>query len=772
MKRQIKLDETASLTLKQRLREGLLITSSAFALFLLFAFWTYDPHDTVNHSANIAGHFGDALAHRFFTAIGSLAYLFPVLLFYGGWQGFKGRSLQPQGSYTFILLRLFAFLIVFVAACGLANLYSTHAIHGYTPGGKLGSLVTNNFVAQFNRIGSTLFLSALLLASITLATGFSWVNSLNRIGQSLRSMFSKIKASIHAFLVQLKKKRAEQKQKVAPIIMTNKAHRATAEVVRKTTPTFSPPQKIEEVVNDSATIKAPVPIKPYSPPPMTPIPKKVSCAELPELNLLERPQASGKEGYSREELEQLSREVELRLKDFGIQVEVVAVHPGPVVTRFEMQPAAGIKVSRITGLAKDLARSLSVISVRIVEVIPGKSVVGLEVPNKHREIVRLSEILSSSVYQQARSPLSLGLGKDIAGHPVVVDLGKMPHLLVAGTTGSGKSVGLNAMLLSILYKALPQEVRLIMIDPKMLELAIYEGIPHLLAPVVTDMKEAANALRWCVAEMERRYKLMAHLGVRNLGGYNQKIQEALDQNSPICDPFWNPEQGGTPENLAKLPYIIVLIDEFADMMMVVGKKVEELIARIAQKARAAGIHLILATQRPSVDVITGLIKANIPTRIAFQVSSKIDSRTILDQQGADQLLGHGDMLYLAPGTGVPIRVHGAFVADQEVHDVVSALKKLGTPDYKLDLSQAGLESSELGTELMEGEGGEKDVLYDQAVQIVLETRRASISNVQRRLKIGYNRAARLMEDMEKAGLVSAMESNGNREVLVPDRINE
>lgn len=772
MKRQTKLDETASLTLKQRLREGLLITSSAFALFLLLAFWTYDPHDTVTHSANIAGHFGDALAHRFFTAIGSLAYLFPVLLFYGGWQGFKGRPLQPQGSYTFILLRLFAFLIVFVAACGLANLYSTQAIHGYTPGGRLGSLVTNNFVAQFNRIGSTLFLSALLLASITLATGFSWVNSLNRIGQYLRSVISRTKAHIHSFLEQLKKKRAEQKQKVAPIIMANKTNRATAEVVRKTTPTFSPPQKIEETVNDSAPMKAPVPIKPYAPPPMAPIPKKVSRAELPELNLLERPEASGKEGYSREELEQLSREVELRLKDFGIQVEVVAVHPGPVVTRFEMQPAAGIKVSRITGLAKDLARSLSVISVRIVEVIPGKSVVGLEVPNKHREIVRLSEILSSSVYQQARSPLSLGLGKDIAGHPVVVDLGKMPHLLVAGTTGSGKSVGLNAMLLSILYKALPQEVRLIMIDPKMLELAIYEGIPHLLAPVVTDMKEAANALRWCVAEMERRYKLMAHLGVRNLGGYNQKIQEALDQNSPICDPFWNPEQGGAPENLAKLPYIIVLIDEFADMMMVVGKKVEELIARIAQKARAAGIHLILATQRPSVDVITGLIKANIPTRIAFQVSSKIDSRTILDQQGADQLLGHGDMLYLAPGTGVPIRVHGAFVADQEVHDVVSALKKLGAPDYKLDLSQASLESSELGSELMEGEGGEKDVLYDQAVQIVLETRRASISNVQRRLKIGYNRAARLMEDMEKAGLVSAMESNGNREVLVPDRINE
>ena len=436
-----------------------------------------------------------------------------------------------------------------------------------------------------------------------------------------------------------------------------------------------------------------------------------------------------------------------------------------------MQPAAGIKVSRITGLAKDLARSLSVVSVRIVEVIPGKSVIGLEVPNKHREIVRLSEILSSTAYQHARSPLSLALGKDIAGHPVIVDLGKMPHLLVAGTTGSGKSVGLNAMLLSILYKTTPEQVRLIMIDPKMLELAIYEGIPHLLAPVVTDMKEAANALRWCVAEMERRYKLMANLGVRNLAGHNQKIQEANDKGQTLYNPFWSPEQSDKAEPLVHLPYIIVLIDEFADMIMVVGKKVEELIARIAQKARAAGIHLILATQRPSVDVITGLIKANIPTRISFQVSSKIDSRTILDQQGAEQLLGHGDMLYLAPGTGVPIRVHGAFVADQEVHHVVNALKQSGTPEYGLDLTKINLnEGSDL--EFSDSNCGEKDALYDQAVQIVIETRRASISSIQRRLKIGYNRAARLMEDMEKAGLVSAMESNGNREILIPDRLKE
>jgi S-DNA-T family DNA segregation ATPase FtsK/SpoIIIE len=543
------------------------------------------------------------------------------------------------------------------------------------------------------------------------------------------------------------------------------------------TPSNKPSPQFNAIINPpisdiEETHHNPLSIKSYSSPTTIVSSKKIITeSSLPSLTLLDPAEKSSKEGYTREELEQLSRDVELRLKDFGIQVQVVAVHPGPVVTRFEMQPAAGIKVSRITGLAKDLARSLSVVSVRIVEVIPGKSVIGLEVPNKHREIVRLSEILSSTAYQHARSSLSLALGKDIAGHPVIVDLGKMPHLLVAGTTGSGKSVGLNAMLLSILYKATPLQVRLIMIDPKMLELAIYEGIPHLLAPVVTDMKEAANALRWCVAEMERRYKLMANLGVRNLAGHNQKVQDAIDKGQPLNNPFWNPEQGGKAEPLAHLPYIVVLIDEFADMMMVVGKKVEELIARIAQKARAAGIHLILATQRPSVDVITGLIKANIPTRISFQVSSKIDSRTILDQQGADQLLGHGDMLYLAPGTGVPIRVHGAFVADQEVHQVVRALKKSGTPEYMLDLSQANLnEGSDL--DFFDNNSGEKDVLYDQAVQIVVETRRASISSIQRRLKIGYNRAARLMEDMEKAGLVSAMESNGNREILIPDRLNE
>ena len=767
MKRQTRIEETTHLNLKQRLREGLLITSGAIAIFLFLALWTYHPNAHRTASMNVAGHLGDALARLFFSWIGSLAYLLPALLLYCGWQGFKGPYNHTRINYPFLVLRSIGFIVVFTAACGLATLHSKHAIHGYTPGGILGVVVTKNFITQFNVVGSTVFLLALLLASTTLATGFSWMNNLHRLAHQFSVMSTQCYEAIKQLFNNLQKRFIKKSSitiasKLNPISSTNNKQLQPHTIVT--------PPLYEAALS---THRPPVPIKPYSPPTtINPNKTVIANASLPSLSLLDPAETSSKEGYSREELEQLSRNVELRLKDFSIQVHVVAVHPGPVVTRFEMQPAAGIKVSRITGLAKDLARSLSVISVRIVEVIPGKSVVGLEVPNKHREIVRLSEILTSSCYQQARSPLSLALGKDIAGHPVIVDLGKMPHLLVAGTTGSGKSVGLNAMLLSILYKATPQEVRLIMIDPKMLELAIYEGIPHLLTPVVTDMKEAANALRWCVAEMDRRYKLMANLGVRNLVGYNQKVQEAETKGQPLSDPFWTSDQERQAELLTQLPYIIVLIDEFADMMMVVGKKVEELIARIAQKARAAGIHLILATQRPSVDVITGLIKANIPTRIAFQVSSKIDSRTILDQQGADQLLGYGDMLYLAPGTGLPIRVHGAFVADQEVHDVVNALKQSGTPEYSLDLSQVSPDAPDADTECADNSWGEKDALYDQAVQIILETRRASISSIQRRLKIGYNRAARLMEDMEKAGLVSAMENNGNREILVPDRLNE
>lgn len=499
-----------------------------------------------------------------------------------------------------------------------------------------------------------------------------------------------------------------------------------------------------------------------------------SDGPLPSLELLDLAEAKSNLGYSKETLEYMSRLLEEKLADFGVKAEVVEVNPGPVITRFEIQPAPGVKVSKISNLAKDLARSLAVLSVRVVEVIPGKSVVGIEIPNEHREIVRFRSVLQSKEYDESDSPVTLALGNDIAGDPVVVNLAKMPHLLVAGTTGSGKSVGVNSMILSMLFKAQPDEVRFIMVDPKMLELSIYDGIPHLLTPVVTDMKEAANALRWCVAEMERRYKLMAKMGVRNVAGFNRKVKDAIEKGEPLLDPLWQPdlhvldEEQHRPE-LITLPFIVVIIDEFADMMMIVGKKVEELIARIAQKARAAGIHLILATQRPSVDVITGLIKANVPTRISFQVSSKIDSRTVLDQGGAEQLLGHGDMLYMPPGTSVPIRVHGAFVDDHEVHKVVDDWKRRGEPNYLEDVLSGGESNDPIAAAFNDdgSTGNEQDALFDEAVAFVTETRRVSISSVQRKLKVGYNRAANLVEAMEQAGVVSSAGHNGSREVLAP-----
>ncbi|MDO9312774.1 MAG: DNA translocase FtsK, partial [Nitrosomonas sp.] len=488
---------------------------------------------------------------------------------------------------------------------------------------------------------------------------------------------------------------------------------------------------------------------------------------LPPLHLLDEPEKDF-EVLSKETIEFTSRLIERKLKEFGVDVKVVAAFPGPVITRYEIEPAVGVKGNQVINLIKDLARALSVASIRVVETIPGKTSMGLEIPNPKRQIVRLQEILSSQVYADSASPLTIALGKDISGRPVVSDLAKMPHALVAGTTGSGKSVAINAVILSLVYKTTPDQTRLILIDPKMLELSVYEGIPHLLTPVVTDMREAASALRWCVNEMERRYKLMSALGVRNLGGYNQKIRDAAKNEEPVVDPFAPPE---APEYLEELPLIVVVIDELADLMMVAGKKVEHLIARLAQKARASGIHLLLATQRPSVDVITGLIKANIPTRIAFQVSSKIDSRTILDQMGAEALLGQGDMLYLPPGSGYPQRIHGAFVADHEVHRVVEYLKEHGEPNYIEDILKIDDEESDAGNslDLKKPAEGEADPLYDEAVAIVIKTRRASISLVQRNLRIGYNRAARLIEEMERTGLVSSMQSNGNREVLAPAR---
>ena len=492
-------------------------------------------------------------------------------------------------------------------------------------------------------------------------------------------------------------------------------------------------------------------------------------SRLPQVDLLDGAVAR-QDTVSPDTLEMTSRMIEKKLKDFGVEVRVVAASPGPVITRYEIEPATGVKGSQVVNLAKDLARSLSLVSIRVVETIPGKNYMALELPNAKRQTIRLSEILGSDVYNEAKSMLTMGLGKDIVGNPVVADLAKMPHVLVAGTTGSGKSVGINAMILSLLYKAEARDVRLLMIDPKMLEMSVYEGIPHLLAPVVTDMRQAAHGLNWCVGEMEKRYKLMSKLGVRNLAGYNAKIDEAAAREEFIDNPFsLTPEQ---PEPLQRLPHIVVVIDELADLMMVVGKKIEELIARLAQKARAAGIHLILATQRPSVDVITGLIKANIPTRIAFQVSSKIDSRTILDQMGAEALLGMGDMLYMHSGSGFPIRVHGAFVSDEEVHRVVSYLKTQGEPDYIEGVLEGGTVDGDgnlMGPDLFGDTPSEKDPMYDQAVEVVLKNRKASISLVQRHLKIGYNRAARLVEDMEKAGMVSAMSSNGQREILVPNR---
>ena len=606
-------------------------------------------------------------------------------------------------------------------------------------------------------LGASTLLFCVWVASVSLFLGFSWITVMDKVGHWCLAGYEKALIRFGEF-----RDRAEGRRKAAArqdVVKVEKKLKAKREKPRiePTLPALEPSIRAEKERQ-------------------VPLFEPTDAGELPPLSLLDDP-PEHREGYSKDSLEAMSRLVELKLRDFGIDVEVKSVSPGPVITRFELDPAPGVKVSQIANLAKDLARSLSVVSVRIVEVIPGKSFVGLEIPNESRQLVTLGEILKSRVYDDMASPLTLALGKDIGGNSVVADLARMPHLLIAGTTGSGKSVAINAMVLSILYKTDPEHVRMIMVDPKMLELSVYEGIPHLLAPVVTDMKEAANALRWCVAEMDRRYALMASLGVRNIGGYNRKVREAMAAGQPIKDPTFTPPELFDEEKpidhptLTPLTYIVVIIDELADMMMIVGKKVEELIARLAQKARASGIHMILATQRPSVDVITGLIKANVPTRIAFQVSARVDSRTILDQQGAENLLGHGDMLYLPPGTSLPVRVHGAFVADNEVHAVVRHLKKSAQPRY-IDEILEGPSSPTPGLTgidqpAADSADAEQDPLYDQAVQVVMETRKASISGVQRRLKIGYNRAARMVESMEAAGLVGPLQPNGTREILVP-----
>lgn len=739
------------------LKEVAIIAMIVVAVFLFIALFSFDASDPAwTHSVdtdiihNGAGVIGAWIADILLTLFGYFGYFVPLLFCVSGWRIFQDRQSQTTFDYFTFTIRAVGVIFMVIGACGMAWL--SFEVGGGLPneqesaGGIVGSSIGNFFETITGNTGGVLLLFTMLVTGITLYTGLSWIKVIDFLGYWTLKGVDKITELYYQWQDHSAGRKAKKERDV--VIKQEKQEIEFRE----------PPKIKTEVVEPETSIRAEMEKQEvlFAPP---------SDSVLPSLGLLDKPVQIHSQ-LSRESLEALSRQVELKLKDFGVTVEVVAVHPGPVVTRFEMQPAPGLKVSTISNLAKDLARSLSVVSVRIVEVIPGKSVIGLEIPNENRETVYLSEVINSREYENVKSPLALGLGKDISGKPIITDLAKMPHLLVAGTTGSGKSVALNAMILSLLYKANPNEIRMIMIDPKMLELSVYEGIGHLLAPVVTDMKEAANALRWCVAEMERRYKLMSVLGVRNISGYNRKIEEAQKAGNPIHDPIYKPvnEEDESPL-LETLPYIVVVVDELADMMMTVGKKVEELIARLAQKARAAGIHLILATQRPSVDVITGLIKSNIPTRIAFQVSSKIDSRTILDQMGAENLLGHGDMLFLAPGSNLTERVHGAFVSDEEVHKVADDIRSRGEPEYISAIIASPEEGGADPIAGLETASSDVDPLYDEAVRIVTETRKASISYIQRRLKIGYNRAARIVEEMESSGLLGPLESNGSREIL-------
>jgi DNA segregation ATPase FtsK/SpoIIIE, S-DNA-T family len=743
-----------------------LVLGAAGLLFWLLALLTYSQQDAAFSTSgtglpthNLGGHLGAWIADASYFLLGFSAW-WCLAAGIRSWMTSLARWMrdgtqaphEPARTRHDTIIFWCGLALLLAASTGLewSRLYRLESKLPDHAGGALGTLVGRWSVEWLGFTGSGLVFVALVVVGTSIVFRFSWGHVAERLGARIEGWFQA---------------RREQREKAEDVALGQRAARQREEIV------------LEERIEIEEQHPAPVVIEPVIEAPKSqrvakerqkPLFTELPDSKLPQVDLLDSP-LTRQETVSPDTLEMTSRLIEKKLKDFGVEVRVVLAQPGPVITRYEIEPATGVKGSQVVNLAKDLARSLSLVSIRVVETIPGKAHMALELPNAKRQSIRLSEILGSQVYHEAKSMLTMGLGKDIVGNPVVADLTKMPHVLVAGTTGSGKSVGINAMILSLLYKAEARDVRLLMIDPKMLEMSVYEGIPHLLCPVVTDMRQAANGLNWCVGEMERRYKLMSKMGVRNLGGYNHKLDEAKARGELIPNPFsLTPD---APEPLDRLPHIVVVIDELADLMMVVGKKIEELIARLAQKARAAGIHLILATQRPSVDVITGLIKANIPTRIAFQVSSKIDSRTILDQMGAEALLGMGDMLYMAAGTGLPVRVHGAFVSDEEVHRVVSFLKEQGgEPNYIEGILEGGTVDDE--GDLLGGVdgGGEKDPMYDQAVEVVLKNRKASISLVQRHLKIGYNRAARLVEDMEKAGLVSAMSGSGQREILVPTRV--
>ncbi|MFQ6333631.1 DNA translocase FtsK [Methylophilus sp. 3sh_L] len=737
------------------IREVAWIALAALGVFLAVILLTYSHEDpgwthAVGESDrihNAGGTVGAWMADIFLSLFGFSSWWFVVLAFFVVWLMYQRLHQNAAEKQDWWLNAVgFALMLLASAALESGHLVSLPADFPLKQGGVIGSGIDHLLRNMFGFAGSTMLLLVLFATAFSLFTGWSLITMSERLGEWV----------IQCYQWSVLKYQDWQDRQVGRQVLQAREEFVEAERKR---------------IEDRKPVEITVPEVAIAPSERVVKEKQAVLFEvieqegLPPLHLLDAPNQSV-ELQSAETLDFTSRLIERKLMDFGIEVKVVTAQPGPVITRYELDPAPGVKGSQITNLSKDLARALSVISVRVVETIPGKSYMGLEIPNPKRQIVSLTEIMGSQAYADLNSPLAIAMGKDIAGKPIVADLAKMPHVLVAGTTGSGKSVAINALILSLLYKSEASRVRMILIDPKMLELSVYEGIPHLLAPVVTDMRQAANALNWCVAEMERRYKLMSTLGVRNLAGYNQKIQEAKKQGTSIPHPFsLTPDE---PEPLDEMPLIVVVIDELADLMMVVGKKVEELIARLAQKARASGIHLVLATQRPSVDVITGLIKANVPTRVAFQVSSKIDSRTILDQMGAETLLGQGDMLYLPPGSGYPQRIHGAFVSDGEVHNVVNFLKAQGEPNYIEGILTNETEGGDMDS-LGGGDvsaGGEKDPLYDEAVAIVLKTRRASISSVQRQLRIGYNRAARLIEDMERAGLVSAMQTNGNREVLV------